>query len=103
MRLRGREKCKATREAAAMRRIRTRKLSKVSGDIAFFADVEADEMECGKRWEPWAIIAWHAGWMRTRSFMKAWLLMRKLWPQQDIYEAIYATSPFLSFIKKEPM
>lgn len=103
MRLRGRDKCQATREAASMRRLRTRKLSKVASDLAFFEDVEAHEMKDGKRWEPWAIMAWHAGWMRTRQFMKPWLLMRKLWPQNDIYESIYAANPFLAFMKKEPI
>lgn len=97
MRLRGAAKKAATREQRRGRVVRCR-LSKQAVDIASFTSFEAGDTERGRKIEPHEVIAWIAGWA-PRPRIKLWAHMRLLWPQTDIYELVYGSSPMFGLIE----
>lgn len=101
MRLRGREKMVATWRQKEDRKYRGQKLGRVAETIEAYARAKPDDFEGGSAWEPWEIVAWHAGWMKNRKFLKADRVARILWPQENIYMIIFKQSPVLSLLSNK--
>ena len=100
MRLHGLEKRRKTRDERDRRIYRGPGLKQQAKMWYIYGSLEASDFEDGRKRERWEIIAWLSGWMRAPR-ERLISIMRRTWPQEDIYKLLYAKAPFMGILRKD--